>query len=94
MAVIAVIARDEEKRTELKLALEELGHLVAAAKDLAGGMEVIARQRPRLLIVAQEPAESIAESALAELEREAPLLPVIVAIRKVGPPDPQAMSSK
>ncbi|PCI40005.1 MAG: hypothetical protein COB53_02170 [Elusimicrobia bacterium] len=80
MAVIAVVARDEEKRSELKLALEELGHLVAAAKDLSGAMEVVSKQRPRLMLVAQEPSETVAESALAELEREAPLLPVIVAL--------------
>lgn len=80
MAVLAVVAKDEAKRVELKLALEELGHLVAAAKDLPGAMEVVSRQRPRLMIVAQEPSETVAESALAELEREAPLLPVIVAM--------------
>ena len=80
MAVIAVVARDEDKRSELKLALEELGHLVAASKDLSGGLEVVSKQRPRLMLVAQEPGESVAESALAELEREAPLLPVVVAL--------------
>jgi CheY-like chemotaxis protein len=86
MAVIAVVAKDEAKRGELKLALEELGHLVAAAKDLPAAMEVISTQRPRLVLVAQEPSETVAESALAELEREAPLLPVVVAMteRKAG----------
>ena len=80
MAVLAVVAKDEEQRLTLKLALEELGHLVAAAKDLSGAMEIVSRQRPRLMIVAQAPSETVAESALAELEREAPLLPVIVAM--------------
>jgi len=80
MAVIAVIARDDEPRRKLKLAIEELGHRAAMARDLAAGLELLRSERPKALVVAQAPDDTLAESALAELEREAPLLPLVVAL--------------
>lgn len=80
MAVVAIIAGDEKSRRDLRLAVEELGHKAAPAEDLKGGLETLRSERPRLMVVAQAPEEPTAESLLAELEREAPLIPVVVAM--------------
>jgi len=80
MAVIAVIAGEEESRRKLRLAIEELGHRAAMARDLRGGLELLRSERPKALVVVQAPGDTLAESALVELEREAPLLPLVVAL--------------
>ncbi len=86
MAVIALVAKDDRTRGELKLVIEELGHRAAPAADLKGGLELLNAERPRLMLVAQDPAEDVAESMLFELEREAPLLPVVVALTRRSAP--------
>jgi CheY-like chemotaxis protein len=86
MAVIALVAKDDKTRGELRLALEELGHRAAPACDLKGGLELLNTERPRLMLVAQDPAEDVAEAMLFELEREAPLLPVVVALTRRSAP--------
>lgn len=80
MAVIGVLAGDEQARRDLRLAIEELGYRAAPAADLKRALELVRSEHPRLILVAQAPAERTAESLLAELEREAPLLPVVVAL--------------
>ncbi|MFH1725028.1 MAG: hypothetical protein ABII00_10460 [Elusimicrobiota bacterium] len=86
MAVVAVVAADEKSRSELRLAVEELGHRAASASDLKAGLELLRSERPRAMLVAQDPSETVAESALVELEREAPLMPVVVALTKRDAP--------
>ncbi|MBI3299415.1 MAG: hypothetical protein HYZ75_14705 [Elusimicrobia bacterium] len=86
MAVIALVAKDDKTRRELQLAVEELGHRAASACDLKGGLELLNTERPRVVLVAQDPADDIAESMLFELEREAPLLPVVVALTRRSAP--------
>lgn len=86
MAVIALLAKDEGVRRELQLAVEELGHRAAWAADLKGGLELLSQERPRVVLVAQDPADDMAESMIFELEREAPLTPVVVALTRRSAP--------
>lgn len=86
MAVIALLAKDDSVRRELQLAVEELGHRAAPAADLKGGLELLGSERPRVMLVAQDPADDVAESMLFELEREAPLTPVVVALTRRSAP--------
>lgn len=82
MATIAVLGEKERARRELTLAIEELGHRVAAAGRVPDAVEILAEHRPQLLIVACEPASRLAEHALGEVDRVQPLLPVIVALER------------
>lgn len=82
MAVIALVAKDDAARRELQLAVEELGHRAAPAHDVKTGLELLFSEKPRLFLVAQDPADDAAESLLFELEREAPLTPVVVALTR------------
>lgn len=86
MAVIALVAKDDKTRRELQILVEELGHRAAPAADIKGGVELLNSERPRLVLVAQDPADDLAESMIFELEREAPLLPVIVALTRRSAP--------
>lgn len=80
MAVVAILAPEAEHRESLRLAVEELGYRAAPTKDLKGAIEILQKERPRLFVVAQAPDDKIAESLLGELERSAPLIPVVVAM--------------
>lgn len=80
MAVVAILAGEEQARERLKLAVEELGHRAAPAMDLKGAVELLSSDRPRLFLVAQSPKDKTAEALLGELDREAPTLPVVVAL--------------
>ncbi|MFA5140957.1 MAG: hypothetical protein WC728_17155 [Elusimicrobiota bacterium] len=80
MAAVVVLAAAEKDRQELSLAVEELGHRALRAADLKSGIEFLRAERPKLVLVAMDPADTLAHSLLAELEREAPLLPVVVAM--------------
>ncbi|MCX5788782.1 MAG: hypothetical protein NTX64_09810 [Elusimicrobia bacterium] len=82
MATVAVLGEKERTRRDLTLAIEELGHRVAAASGIPDAMEMLAQVRPQLLVVACEPASRLAEHALGEVDRVQPLLPVIVALEK------------
>ena len=82
MADIGIIARDAIARGELRLIVEELGYRAVPAKDIKTALEALGTERPKLFVVAQSEAENISESLLAELEREAPFLPVITAMRE------------
>ncbi|HBL18405.1 MAG: hypothetical protein A2X36_14460 [Elusimicrobia bacterium GWA2_69_24] len=86
MAVVLIIAKEEQARAALRLAVEELGHTAALAMDLKNAVELIPAQRPRLFLIAQDPGDSIADSALVELEREAPLLPIVVTLTRRDAP--------
>jgi DNA-binding response OmpR family regulator len=80
MAAVVVLASAEKDRQELGLAVEELGHRALRAADLKSGLELLRTERPKLVLLAMDPADALAHSLLAELEREAPLLPVVVAM--------------
>lgn len=80
MAVIAVIASEDNERQDLRLAVEELGHRAASAPDIKRVLEIVREHRPRLVVVAQSPGERTAESLLGEMRHEAPMTPVIVAM--------------
>lgn len=86
MAVIALVAKDAAARRELQLAVEELGHRAAPAPDVKAGLELLSTERPRVFLVAQDPADDAAETLLFELEREAPLTPVVVALTRRSAP--------
>lgn len=86
MAVIALVAKDDAARRELQLAVEELGHRAAPAHDVKSGLELLFSEKPRVFLVAQDPADDAAESLLFELEREAPLTPVVVALTRRSAP--------
>lgn len=86
MAVVALVAKDDAARRELQLAVEELGHRAAPAHDVKSGLELLFSEKPRVFLVAQDPADDAAESLLFELEREAPLTPVVVALTRRSAP--------
>lgn len=81
MALIAVVCRDEEERRELTLAVEELGHGAAWAADAAGAVELLRERRPQALVAVESPASGAAEALLGLIEREAPLVPALVALK-------------
>ncbi|TBR25064.1 hypothetical protein EPO15_02885 [bacterium] len=86
MAVIGLVAKDDAARRELQLCVEELGHRAAPAHDVKSGLELLFTEKPRVFLVAQDPADDAAESLLFELEREAPLTPVVVALTRRSAP--------
>ena len=86
MAVIGLVAKDDAARRELQLCVEELGHRAAPAHDVKTGLELLFSEKPRVFLVAQDPADDAAESLLFELEREAPLTPVVVALTRRSAP--------
>lgn len=86
MAVIGLVAKDDAARRELQLAVEELGHRAAPAHDVKSGLELLFSEKPRVFLVAQDPADDAAESLMFELEREAPLTPVVVALTRRSAP--------
>jgi len=86
MAVIGLIAKDDAARRELQLCIEELGHRAAPAHDVKSGLELLFSEKPRVFLVAQDPADDAAESLMFELEREAPLTPVLVALTRRSAP--------
>jgi CheY-like chemotaxis protein len=79
MATVALFSRDDKSREELKLAVEEHGHRVLWAADVPGILEIVRKSRPGL-VLAVESGDDCAP-LLAELSREAPILPVVVALQ-------------
>lgn len=83
MALIGLLAPDEKSRRELALAIEELGHRVSQAIQLREAVEILGQSSLQLMIVAPQGDDlKLAESVLAESERQRPLLPVVVATAK------------
>ena len=82
MAILALYSRDERSRDELKLAAEERGHSVLWAGDLAGLLEIVKGQRPHLALLVESGDD--VSPVLADLRREAPLLPVVAAFQPRG----------
>ncbi|MBI3549321.1 MAG: hypothetical protein HY078_09805 [Elusimicrobia bacterium] len=80
MALIGVLCSNEDKRRELCLAVEEMGHRAAAMTSLGETLELLAASKPQLLVVAAEPQDRMAEAFLAEAERVSPAMPVVVAL--------------
>jgi len=80
MPVIVILAAEEKDRKELSLSVGELGHRAVQVSDLMGALEAVRAERPKLIIVVQTASGTMADSLLAELEREAPMLPVVVAM--------------
>lgn len=86
MAVIGLVAKDDAARRELQLCVEELGHRAAPAHDVKTGLELLFSEKPRVFLVAVDPADDAAESLMFELEREAPMTPVVVALTRRSAP--------
>lgn len=82
MAAVGILASDPASREELRLIVEELGHRAIVSKDIRAVLELLASERPKLIVVSQSEGETTSEALLAELEREAPLLPVVTAMRE------------
>ncbi len=82
MAAIGILADDAKTRGELKLVIEELGYRAMPAKDIQGALELLGGEHPKLFVVAQSEEDKTSEALLAELERQAPLLPVVTAMRE------------
>lgn len=81
MAVVALLCQDEGTRRELSLSIEQMGHRVAPALELPQLLETVREQLPSLVVAAETGASSPrSENVLAELGRESPLLPVVVAL--------------
>ncbi len=70
-----------EQRREWALLLGEWGHGVRQASDLKSALEMLAQERPKVLVwVSEEPEDDQKESAaLREIVASCPLLPVIMA---------------
>ncbi|MEI8192219.1 MAG: hypothetical protein WCI75_21140, partial [candidate division NC10 bacterium] len=68
----------DKSRETLKLAVEGHGHRVLWASDATGMLEIIRRSRPNMALAVESGDDS--SLLLAELSREAPLLPVVVAL--------------
>ena len=79
MAAVALFSKDDESRRELQLAIEEHGHRALWASQAAGLLEIVRKSRPSL-VVAVESGDDCG-AVLLELSREAPALPVVVALK-------------
>ncbi len=80
MAVVALLCQDEGTRRELSLSIEQMGHRVAHSLELPQLLETVRQQLPSLVVASEAGASSLGEKVLAELGRESPMLPVLVAI--------------
>jgi DNA-binding response OmpR family regulator len=80
MAIIGLVCSDEEDRRRLSLLAGETGHLVHGAARLQEAVELLRERRPRLILVVDSP-EHDASVLVRELQRAAPLMPVVVALK-------------
>ncbi|MBI5244943.1 MAG: hypothetical protein HY922_14850 [Elusimicrobia bacterium] len=79
MPIVALLCRADKDREDLKLAVEEHGSSVLWAADVPGIIEIVRQSRPNLVLAVESGDDR--SSLLAELSREAPLLPVVVALK-------------
>ncbi|MBI4052307.1 MAG: hypothetical protein HY400_07355 [Elusimicrobia bacterium] len=81
-ALIEVVVGDENKRQELLRVLQGLGYETLPAVNLSESISSLAQNRPRAVLVAEETLETPAEVMLKEIQRAAPLLPVVICLGK------------
>lgn len=78
MTSILVVDDDFAVRDALTMLLEDAGHAVSTAADGAAALEIIARERPDLVITdLYMPCLNGAE-LIARLQREQPSLPILI----------------
>lgn len=80
MAIIGLVCADEDDRRRLSLIAGESGHLIHGAARLQDAVELLRERRPRLMLVVDSPGQD-ASVFLREIQRAAPLLPVVVALK-------------
>lgn len=81
MAALLLLCADSEDRRRLALIAGECGHLAHEAGRLETAVELLRERRPRALLLVDGPGEDASKN-LRELLRLAPLLPVVVALKK------------
>lgn len=81
MACLLLLGADPEDRRRLALFAGECGHLAHEAARLEEAVELLRERRPRALLVVDGPGDDAALN-LREILRLAPLLPVVVALKK------------
>lgn len=79
MATIGLVCVDEGDRRKLSLMAGESGHRVEGAGRLLEAVELLRERPPRAMLVVDSPQQD-AETAVRELLRVSPLLPVVVAL--------------
>lgn len=86
MAKVAVAFAEDEVREELASLLKRLGHEVAPASSLQEGLSVVQAGKPQVLVVEEGLDGTSGEVLVREAQRVAPLLPVIVCLKRRDAP--------
>lgn len=81
MATLGLLADDELDRQRLVLLAGESGYAVMSAGRIGEAVEVLREHRPKAMLVVDGPRGDAA-AALREILRVAPLMPVVVALRR------------
>ena len=81
MASLGLLADDELDRQRLVLLAGESGHAVMSAGRIAEAVEVLREHRPKAMLVVDGPRQDAA-AAVREILRVAPLMPIVVALRR------------
>src|SRR3989339_893807 len=81
MATLGLLADDELDRQRLVLLAGESGYAVMSAGRIGEAVEVLREHRPKAMLVVDGPRGDAA-AAVREILRVAPLMPVVVALRR------------
>jgi len=81
MASLGLLADDELDCRRLVLLAGEAGHTVMPAGRIAEAVEVLREHRPKAMLVVDGPRQDAA-AAVREILRVAPLMPIVVALRR------------
>jgi DNA-binding response OmpR family regulator len=81
MAAIGLLCPDQADRERLALLAGEAGHMVRGAGALLEAVEILREDRPRLMLVVDGGGQDAA-TAVREMLRVAPLLPIVVALKE------------
>ena len=81
MASIGLLADDELDRQRLVLLAGEAGYAALSAGRIPEAVEVLREHRPKAMVVVDGPSQDAA-AAVREILRVAPLLPVVVALKR------------
>jgi|GEM_PF-3172067 len=81
MASLGLLADDELDRQRLVLLAGEAGHTVMPAGRIQEAVEILREYRPKAMLVVDGPRQDAA-AAVREILRVAPLMPVVVALRR------------